>query len=75
MTLLKKYYHINVKIPQNYVEIIDANLAKGKALSTGGHESRAQFVRTAVKEKLQELGLLTEEYERALERRRKSNLP
>jgi hypothetical protein len=67
----KPTYPVNVKIPQLYVEIIDENLKNGKVvLQKLGFEGRAHFVRESVKEKLMEVGLLSEEEQKKLEKRK-----
>ena len=75
MSIKRLNYAINVKIPRLYVEIIDNNLEGGKALSKAGYHGRAQFVSEAVKEKLFQLGLLTEENQRRLEAERQRRRP
>ena len=52
------FYHINVKIPEPLIEIIDSNLAKGGALYNRGFTSRAHFVKVVVAEELLKLNLL-----------------
>ena len=64
-------YPVNVKIPQLYVDRIDENLKEGGVLGKVGFESRAHFVREAVKEKLMQLGLLLQEEQRQLEKMRR----
>ena len=49
-------YPINVKIPEEYVELIDESL-QGGALQKSGFNSRAHVVRTAVYELLTKHGL------------------
>lgn len=60
-------YPVNVKIPQLYVGKIDENLKEGGVLRKARFEGRAHFVREAVKEKLMQLGLLSQEEQRKLE--------
>jgi len=60
-------YPVNVKIPQFYVTIIDENLVDGKPLRGAGFNGRAHFVRETVKEKLIQMGVLTEEAVRVFE--------
>jgi Arc/MetJ-type ribon-helix-helix transcriptional regulator len=67
----KPTYPVNVKIPQLYVEIVDENLKEGKNLQKLGFKGRAHFVRESVKEKLMELGLLSEEDQEKLEKRKR----
>lgn len=64
-------YQINVKIPLLYVEIIDENLEENKALWKAEYKARAHFVRETIKEKLMQLGLLTEEAQKELEAKRR----
>lgn len=61
-------YPVNVKIPQLYVEIIDENLKEGKILQKAGFKGRAHFVTEIVKEKLIEMGLLSQEDQKKVEK-------
>jgi len=58
---------VNVKIPQLYVDIIDANLKSGKPLQDAGFKGRAHFVQGAVMEKLMQLDLLSTADQKKLE--------
>ncbi len=50
-------YPTNVKIPEEYVHLIDENLQLGSSLNKSGFKSRAHFVRTAVYEYLLRYGI------------------
>jgi Arc/MetJ-type ribon-helix-helix transcriptional regulator len=50
-------YPVNVKIPQEYVELIDDALRNGGILSKAGFKGRAHFVRFAVYKVLKEYGI------------------
>jgi len=52
--------YVNVKIPEEYVKLIDKHLKTGGTLNRAGFKGRAEFVRNAVKEKLRSLGVLAE---------------
>ena len=68
MTSTRPTYPVNVKIPQLYVDKIDENLKEGGVLRKAGFEWRTDFVREAVKEKLMQQGLLSQEEQRKLEK-------
>ncbi|MCW3998919.1 MAG: hypothetical protein NWE93_01610 [Candidatus Bathyarchaeota archaeon] len=65
----KRYYSINVKIPEPFIKIIDANLLDGKALSSE-YVSRAHFVEMAVLEKLLKFNLVDEKLALDIKKRR-----
>lgn len=72
----KRVYHVNVKIPQTYVAAIDKGLEQGGFLCKSGFVSRAHFVREATREKLIQLGLLSEkDVEKVAKRRVHRKLP
>ena len=66
----KHKYPVNVKIPQFYIDIIDNALNSDGFLYNTGFMSRAHFVSETVKEKLVQLGLLSEENAEVVVRRR-----
>lgn len=45
---LSKHYHVNVKVPDDYVKMIDESLKVGGVLRSKGFEGRAEVVRYAV---------------------------
>ena len=62
-----RVFYVNVKIPQLYADIIDANLELGKPLRKAGFKGRAHFAQGAVMEKLMQLGLLSTADQKKLE--------
>jgi len=50
--------YVNVKIPEEYVKLIDKHLRPEGILNKAGFKGRAEFVRKTVEEKLRGLGIL-----------------
>lgn len=68
----KAKYPVNVKIPQLYANTNDRGLRQDGFLCKSGFVSRAHFVSEAAKEKLIQLGLLSEEDAEIVVRRRRT---